>query len=119
MVILTVLGFIDDYIKTFKHNKEVLSGRWKIVVQVFLGVFIGPTLYFKSDAVIRENTETYSGETGVVNIYPDKVKSAKTTNPFIKENNFDYSWIAKPLPVDWHQVDNICYCHNSNCKKYI
>lgn len=103
-VVLSCLGFIDDYIKTFKHNKEGLSGRWKIIVQVLLGVFIGATLYFSSDAVIRENTETFSGETVVVNISPDEVKSTKTTIPFIKENNFDYRWIAKPLPVDWQQT---------------
>lgn len=103
-VVLTALGFVDDYIKTFKHDKEGLSGRWKIVVQVALGVFIGATLYLSSDAVIRENTETYSGETVVVNISQEEIKSTKTTIPFVKENNFDYSWIASPLPDDWEQT---------------
>lgn len=44
-VVLTALGFVDDYIKTFKHNKDGLSGKWKIVVQVLLGIFIGTTLF--------------------------------------------------------------------------
>ena len=103
-LVLTCLGFVDDYIKTFKHDKNGLSGRWKIIVQVLLGIFIGATLYFSSDAVIRENTETYSGETVVVNISQEEIKSTKTTIPFVKENNFDYSWIAKPLPADWQQT---------------
>lgn len=103
-VVLTALGGVDDYIKTFKHNKDGLSGKWKIVVQALLGIFIGITLYFSSDAVIRENTETYAGETVVVNISQEEIKSTKTTIPFIKENNFDYSWFAKPLPHDWQQA---------------
>lgn len=103
-VVLTALGGVDDYIKTFKHNKDGLSGKWKIVVQVLLGIFIGVTLYFSPDAVIRENTETYAGETIEVNISQEEIKSTKTTIPFIKENNFDYSWFAKPLPHDRQQA---------------
>ena len=103
-VVLTVLGFVDDYIKTFMHNKDGLSGKWKIVVQVLLGIFIGSTFYLSSDAVIRENTEMYTGEIVVVNISQKEIKSTKTTIPFVKENNFDYSWIASPLPEDWQQT---------------
>ena len=103
-VVLTVLGFVDDYIKTFMHNKDGLSGKWKIVVQVLLGIFIGSTLYLSSDAVIRENTEMYTGEIVVVNISQEEIKSTKTTIPFVKENNFDYSWIASSLPEDWQQT---------------
>lgn len=103
-VVLTTLGFVDDYIKTFKHNKDGLPGKWKIVVQVLLGICIGATLYLSSDVVIKENTETYKGEDIVVNISQEEIKSTKTTIPFIKENNFDYSWIAKPLPTDWQQT---------------
>lgn len=89
-VVLTTLGFVDDYIKTFKHNKDGLPGKWKIVVQVLLGIFIGATLYLSSDVVIKENTEAYKGEDIVVNISQEEIKSTKTTIPFIKENNFDY-----------------------------
>lgn len=103
-VVLTALGFVDDYIKTFKHDKEGLSGRWKIIIQVLIGILVGSTLYFSSDAVIRENTETYTGDTVIVNISQEEIKSTKTTIPFVKENNFDYSWIAKPLPKDWQQT---------------
>lgn len=89
-VVLTTLGFVDDYIKTFKHNKDGLPDKWKIVVQVLLGIFIGATLYLSSDVVIKENTEAYKGEDIVVNISQEEIKSTKTTIPFIKENNFDY-----------------------------
>ncbi len=103
-VVLIALGFVDDYIKTFKHNKDGLPGKWKIVVQVLLGIFIGATLYLSSDVVIRENTETYTSENVIVNISQEEIKSTKTTIPFVKDNNFDYSWIAKPLPPDWQQT---------------
>lgn len=103
-IILTVLGFADDYIKTFKHNKEGLSGKWKIVVQVILGVFIGMTLYLSPAAVIRENTEMYAGEKVVINISNEEIKSTKTTIPFVKDNNFDYSWFAAPLPLSWQHT---------------
>lgn len=103
-IILTVLGFADDYIKTFKHDKEGLSGKWRIVVQVILGVFIGMTLYLSPAAVIRENTEMYAGEKVVINISNEDIKSTKTTIPFVKENNFDYSWFAAPLPLSWQHT---------------
>lgn len=74
---------VYDYIKTFKHNKDGLTGKWEIVVQVLLGIFIDITLYFSSDAVIRENTETYTGETVVV-------------SEMITELHSSYSSIRKP-----------------------
>ena len=54
---LGLLGFLDDYIKIFKHNKEGLAGRYKIVGQVLLGLMVGVTLYLSPDATIRENIE--------------------------------------------------------------
>lgn len=87
------VGFVDDYIKVFKKNKEGLSGKFKIVGQVGLGLIVGLTLYFNDDVVVREfenqpTTEIMaSGETPV---YKD-VKSTKTTMPFFKDNEADYS----------------------------
>lgn len=102
--ILTALGFADDYIKVFRHNKDGLSGKCKIVVQVILGLIVGGTLYFSSESIVRENTEIYTHETAIVHHSVDAVKSTKTTIPFVKDHNFDYSWIASPLPKDWHDT---------------
>ena len=69
---LGTLGFIDDYIKVFKHNKEGLNGKWKIVGQVLLGLIVGLTLYFTSE---------------------QGVSYSRTTIPFFKGNEFDYKWL--------------------------
>ena len=69
---LGALGFIDDYIKVFKYNKEGLNGKYKIVGQVLLGVIVGLTLYFTSE---------------------QGVSYSRTTIPFVKGNEFDYKWL--------------------------
>lgn len=87
------IGFLDDYIKVFKKNKEGLSGRFKIVGQVGLGLIVGLTLYFNDDVVVREFEPSHSTEITNQNetpIYND-VKSTKTTIPFFKHNEADYS----------------------------
>lgn len=89
---LGLIGFLDDYIKIFKKNKEGLAGRYKILGQVLLGLIVGVTLYFSPDAVIRENIEMQGqGATTEVVHKSDQVKSTKTTIPFVKNNNLDYS----------------------------
>lgn len=101
---LGAIGFLDDYIKVFKKDKKGLHGRFKILGQVGLGVIVGATLYFSDDVVIREKvTNTVSIETSenilsIDNPQPDSggfshqtVKSTKTTIPFVKNNEFDYS----------------------------
>ena len=111
MIISTIwlgtLGFLDDYIKTFRHNKDGLKGKFKIVGQVGLGVIVGTVMCFSQEVVIREKvaapTETvYLNEEGqtivtqtqrtVMN--PTPKKTTKTTIPFIKDNEFDYSWLG-------------------------
>jgi len=89
---LGALGFLDDYIKIFKKNKEGLAGRYKIVGQIALGLFAGLTLYLSPDATIRENIETqrHGNVTEIVH-KSEAVKSTKTTIPFVKNNNFDYA----------------------------
>ena len=93
---LGTLGFVDDYIKVFKKHKEGLRGKFKIVAQVGLGLIVGMTLYLSPEAVIRENVEVRNQENIVeeVHINPSETKSTKTTIPFIKNNNFDYAWLA-------------------------
>ena len=93
---LGVLGFVDDYIKVFKKEKEGLHGKFKIVAQIGLGLIVGMTLYVSPEVVIRENVEIVNHQNIVeeVQIHPSETKSTKTTIPFIKNNNFDYAWLA-------------------------
>ena len=89
---LAVLGFADDYIKIFKKNKDGLHPKIKLLGQMGLGLCIGLTLDFSPDAVIRENVEIRkNGEVTNVIHKTDPVKSTKTTIPFFKGNNLDYS----------------------------
>ena len=97
MLITTVwlgaIGFLDDYIKVFRKNKEGLSGRFKIVGQVGLGLIVGMTLYLSPDVVIRENIEIKGDNKRVEDVRYAKqdVKSTKSTIPFFKNNNLDYA----------------------------
>ena len=102
---LGLIGFLDDYIKVFKKNKEGLAGRFKIVGQVTIGLIVGLTLYFNDNVVVREmkpatvaSIQTFQPEPGVRLEYKD-AKSTKTTVPFIKNNEFDYGdlipWLDK------------------------
>src|SRR5574344_58452 len=95
MIITTVwlgtLGFLDDYIKVFRKDKEGLHGKFKIIGQVGLGLIVGLTLYLSPKVVIRENVEVKKGDNiGIVHKALNE-KSTKTTIPFFKNNNFDYS----------------------------
>jgi len=91
------LGFADDYIKVFKKNKEGLHGRFKIIAQVGLGFIVGMVLFLSPDVVIRENIEVKGAEDRVetVNFNPNETKSTKTTIPFLKNNNFDYTSLVE------------------------
>jgi len=93
---LGMIGFLDDYIKVFKKNKEGLAGRFKIVGQITIGVIVGLTLYFNDQVVVREvkpatvaSINTFQTD-GIRYEYED-VKSTTTTVPFRKNNEFDYS----------------------------
>ena len=107
---LGFIGFLDDYIKVFKKNKQGLAGKFKIIGQVGLGLIVGFTMYFNDNIVIRERTsknamvqakEVFKVEGGVekpVLFSREASKSTKTTIPFLKNNEFDYSvllsWIG-------------------------
>jgi len=109
MLITTIwlgfIGFLDDYIKTFRKNKKGLAGKFKIIGQIGLGLIVGLTLYLSDDVVIRENVVAKQNITPqeMVNIMenPDQqiqnaqdVKSTKTTIPFFKNNEFDYEYLV-------------------------
>ncbi|MBQ2417067.1 MAG: phospho-N-acetylmuramoyl-pentapeptide-transferase [Alistipes sp.] len=92
MIISTVwcgaIGFLDDYIKVFRHNKEGLKGKFKIVGQIGLGIIVGSVMWFSEDVVVRE----YNTESSVEHIVTvQDIKTTQTTIPFFKENEFDYS----------------------------
>ena len=98
MIVTTVwlgfLGFLDDYIKIFRRNKEGLKGKYKIVGQVSIGLIVGLVLYFSSDAVMRENVSMErQGQEMVVKHKSKAEKSLNTTIPFIKNHNLDYAEI--------------------------
>ena len=90
---LGIMGFWDDYIKVFKKDKEGMKGRYKIIGQIGIGFLVAMTLYLSDDVVIRENTTTIRQDTEVVEYVNKSEKSTKTTIPFVKNNNFDYSYI--------------------------
>ena len=90
---LGFLGFMDDYIKIFKKNKEGLKGLYKIIGQVSIGFIVGLTLWLSPDAVVRENVSEPQQQNKeiVVKHKPEAVKSLQTTIPFIKNHTLNYS----------------------------
>lgn len=97
---LGLIGFLDDYIKVFRKNKEGLAGRFKIVGQVGLGLIVGLTLFFSDDVVVREVSPATTASLELFQSNPEAldykdVKSTKTTVPFLKNNELDY---GKLLP---------------------
>jgi len=90
------IGFLDDYIKVFKKNKEGLRGRFKIIGQVGLGLIVGFTLYFNDQVVVREFDRTAEVGDLLIDDNPQyhDVKSTKTTIPFVKNNEADYSQLS-------------------------
>ncbi|HEY5688397.1 MAG TPA: phospho-N-acetylmuramoyl-pentapeptide-transferase [Yeosuana sp.] len=92
------IGFIDDYIKKFKKDKEGLKGRFKVLGQIGLGIIVGSTLYFHPDVTIKEELpQNEQAQVVVINNtvqtkqFKQEEKSTKTTIPFLKSNEFDYA----------------------------
>src|SRR6478609_389025 len=105
---LGLIGFLDDYIKVFRKNKEGLAGRFKIVGQVGLGLIVGLTLYFNDNVIVREVSPASFASIEMEDLqenfdtkveYKD-VKSTKTTVPFLKNNELDYSQLL-PIPKEY------------------
>ncbi|MDD2287267.1 MAG: phospho-N-acetylmuramoyl-pentapeptide-transferase [Bacteroidales bacterium] len=117
MIITTVwlglIGFIDDYIKVFKHDKKGLSGKSKIIGQVLLGIFVGSMMYFHPDITIKQkhDIENYAQTHNLQDstayekaksvFSSDAKQSTKTTIPFIKNNEFDYAYLMKWIGDDY------------------
>ena len=88
------IGFIDDYIKIFRKNKKGLKGRFKIMGQLTLGVFVGAMLYFHPGVTMKEKLPVemqYTTENGTPVFFAEEKKSTKTTIPFLKNNELDYA----------------------------
>lgn len=90
------IGFVDDYIKIFKKDKAGLHGKFKILGQVGLGIIVGTTLFFHPEVTIKEEVKHENPQELVESVtaiteFNEEEKSAKTTIPFVKENEFDYS----------------------------
>ena len=115
------IGYTDDYIKVFKHHKEGMSERWKLILQIVLGFIVGLTVCFNDDIVVREKVRVETADNGTTylpqgssnldvnseTIVADNswkmeniVKSTKTTLPFIKSHEFDYKWLS-PFQGKW------------------
>ena len=113
-LLLGFLGFADDYIKVFKHNKEGLNGRFKIVGQVAVGLLVGLVMWFSPDVTIRQNVETrVENRIESVDYNHQDEKCTKTTIPFVKNNNMDYAnafnWAGEhKQPLGWIFFVLIC-----------
>jgi len=114
---LGAIGFMDDYIKVFKKNKEGLAGRFKITGQVGLALIIGLTMYSNPDIVIRQEVKPpiqYDRPVefhmkGNKPVYTQEIHSTKTTMPFYKNNEFDYGKVLKFLGKGYEKYDLVVF----------
>jgi len=114
---LGAIGFMDDYIKVFKKNKEGLAGRFKITGQVGLALIIGFTMYSNPDIVIRQEVKPpikYDRPVefhmkGNKPVYTQDIHSTKTTMPFYKNNEFDYGKVLKFLGKGYEKYDLVVF----------
>ncbi|WP_104735545.1 phospho-N-acetylmuramoyl-pentapeptide-transferase [Hanstruepera ponticola] len=105
------IGFIDDYIKKFKNDKEGLKGRFKVLGQVGLGIIVGVTLFFHSDVTLKEKLPlaeqqeilAKNPDAKPTDLFASEERSTKTTIPFVKANEFDYAEIITWINKDWAQ----------------
>ena len=96
------IGFLDDYIKVFKKDKDGLKGRFKVIGQIGLGIIVGVTLYFNPNVTIKEDVvlKKQGIETVIKSTSPE-VKSMETTIPFVKNNTFDYAEVLSFMGDDY------------------
>lgn len=123
MLVTTVwmgaVGFLDDYIKVFKKNKEGLAGRFKVVGQVGLAIIVGLTMFYHPNIVVRQTVDESKvskstapmvlRQKGEHFYYTQDVKSTKTNVPFYKNNEFDYAKVLKFLGDDYEKYAMIVF----------
>tara|TARA_B100001027_G_scaffold207875_1_gene172673 strand:- start:180 stop:1409 length:1230 start_codon:yes stop_codon:yes gene_type:complete len=103
-VLLGAIGFVDDYIKVFKKNKEGLAGKFKVFGQIAVGLIVASSLYFHQDVTIKskvneQSVQQLEADSEVGSSWVE-MRSTKTTIPFVKNNEFDYSWLLVWLNKD-------------------
>ena len=98
---LGLIGFLDDYIKVFKKNKKGLAGKFKVIGQIGVGIIVGASMYWSDSVTIKSKTyynteiiaEQQDNSQESKSYFWEETKSLKTTIPFVKNNEFDYSWL--------------------------
>lgn len=105
-----IIGFIDDYKKKMEKNKDGLSGKYKVIGQIGLGIIVGATMFFHSDVTIREEIKYTEGteQREITSLQGDATfdtahKSLKTTIPFVKNNEINYESIITAVNEDWKE----------------
>tara|TARA_R110002072_G_scaffold303044_1_gene492089 strand:+ start:39773 stop:41020 length:1248 start_codon:yes stop_codon:yes gene_type:complete len=112
---LGAIGFIDDYIKVFKKNKEGLAGKFKVIGQIGVGIIVGSMLYFHNDVQVHKKVDVSyvlsENEEVVTHLHADlasndnskwiKTDDMTTTIPFIKGNEFNYNWLLGEAGKNW------------------
>jgi phospho-N-acetylmuramoyl-pentapeptide-transferase len=117
------IGFLDDYIKIFKKDKEGLKGRFKVIGQVGLGIIVGSVLYFHPGVTVRK--DTLGDRFKVENVEFSKLeeKSTATTIPFLKNNEFDYAEVLSFMGDGYERLGLVNfyssgYFHNHSSFKW-
>ena len=98
---LGLIGFLDDYIKVFKKNKKGLAGKFKVIGQIGVGIIVGASMLWSDSVTIKSKTyynteilaEHQESSQELKSYFWEETKSLKTTIPFVKNNEFDYSWL--------------------------
>lgn len=105
---LGLIGFLDDYIKVFKKNKKGLAGKFKVIGQIGVGIIVGASMYWSDSVTIKSKTyynteilaEQQESSQELKSYFWEETKSLKTTIPFVKNNEFDYSWLISWISPD-------------------
>lgn len=105
---LGIIGFLDDYIKIFRNNKRGLKGKFKIIGQVSLGLIVGLTLFFHPEVTLKNQNNIDSNNISQI-ISNDEYKSTKTTVPFLKDNEFDYSFFSSLTPNESKSISVVVF----------
>ena len=105
---LGLIGFIDDYLKVFKKNKKGLKGKFKIFGQIVLGLVVGLTLYLHPDVTVKDQKLNNNVQTELITNNLE-YKSTKTTVPFLKNNEFDYSFISSFIYTKSESINIIIF----------
>ena len=105
---LGMIGFLDDYIKIFRKNKRGLKGKFKIIGQVSLGLIVGLTLFFHPEVTLKNQNNIDSNNISQI-ISNDEYKSTKTTVPFLKDNEFDYSFFSSLTPNESKSISVVVF----------